>query len=279
MPPMTRAGLALPPTSIGQLLQHWRKLRNLSQLALANEADVSPRHVCFVETGRSRPSREMVLLLADALRVPLRERNAFLLAAGYAPMFRESSLHAPELVLVRTALDAILSQQEPYPAVVMNRGWDIVSTNRAGAAFFRQLLDGRTIDGEPNVLRLMFHPEGLRPCVVNWPAVARALIHRLHRESVGAALDDDARSLLAELLSYPDVPKAWGAPDLDAALSPVLPVSFRLGTMTFNYFSTVTVLGTPHDITLQELRIECFFPTDAATASAARQLGSPPESP
>jgi transcriptional regulator with XRE-family HTH domain len=132
------------PPAIGALLQYCRKARNLSQLALAHEANVSPRHACFVETGRAKPSRDMVLLLTDALAVPLREKNAFLLAAGFAPMFRESALDAAELAPVRTAIDATLKQQEPYPAVVMNRRWDIVATNTAAARFFGMLLDGRT---------------------------------------------------------------------------------------------------------------------------------------
>src|SRR5687768_4032242 len=137
-------------TTIGPLLQHWRRARQMSQLALAHEADVSPRHVCFVETGRAKPSREMVLLLADALGVPLRERNALLLAAGYAPMFRESAFDDGELAPVRTAIEAILRQQEPYPAVVMNRRWDIVATNAAASRFFGLLLGGRTPQGAGN---------------------------------------------------------------------------------------------------------------------------------
>lgn len=258
-------------TSIGPLLQYWRRARNLSQLALAHEANVSPRHVCFLETGRAKPSRDMVLHLADTLAVPLRERNTLLLAAGFAPMFRESGLDDPDLAPVRTAIAAILKQQEPYPAVVMNRAWDITAANQAATRFFGMLLDGRNPAGRGNVLRLMFDPEGLRPAVERWETVARALIARLHREAVGGILDDDGRSLLAELLAYPGVPRAWATPDLRSSL-PVLPVSFRSEGRTFNYFSAITVLGTPHDITLQELRIESFFPMDGATAAAARAL-------
>jgi transcriptional regulator with XRE-family HTH domain len=267
LPPQTAA-----PIAIGTLLQYWRKTRNMSQLALANEAAVSPRHVCFLETGRAKPSREMVLHLADTLSVPLRERNALLMAAGYAPMFRESSLDAPQLASVRAAIDAILAQQEPYPAVVINRGWDIVATNEAAARFFRMLLGGRAAPGAGNVLRLMFHPEGLRPCVTNWEAVARALVQRLHREAIGGVLDDSVRQLLAEILGYPGVPANWRTLDLDPALLPVLAVSFQHGPLRFDFFSAVTVLGTPQDVTLQELRIESFFPADTATAAAARRL-------
>jgi transcriptional regulator with XRE-family HTH domain len=274
---MKSMGQTLPlqtaaPLAIGTLLQYWRKARNMSQLALANEAAVSPRHVCFLETGRAKPSREMLLHLADTLSVPLRERNALLMAAGYVPMFRESSLDAPQLASVRAAIDAILAQQEPYPAVVMNRGWDIVATNEAAARFFGMLLGGRAAPGAGNVLRLMFHPEGLRPCVTNWEAVARALVQRLHREAIGGVLDDGVRQLLAEILGYPGVPANWRTLDLDPALLPVLAVSFQHGPLRFDFFSAVTVLGTPQDITLQELRIESFFPVDTATAAAARRL-------
>lgn len=261
------------PPPIGVLLQYWRRVRNLSQLALAHEASMSPRHLCFLETGRARPSREMVLLLAETLAVPLRERNALLLAAGFAPMFRESTLDAPELEPVRAAIDAILQQQEPYPAVVMNRHWDIVATNRAAARFFGLLLDRRTPPaGASNVLRLMFHPDGLRPSVENWEAVAQALVQRLHREAVGGALDDAGRQLLSEILDYPGVPSRWRMPDLGAPIVPVVPVSFRHGDRMFRFFSAVTVLGTPQDITLQELRIECFFPLDRETTHSVRLL-------
>lgn len=257
---------------IGPLLQYWRRSRRLSQLALAVEADVSPRHVSFLETGRANPSREMVLLLAHALQVPLRERNALLTAAGFAPMYRESALDDPLMAPVRSALDAILAQQEPYPAVVMNPRWDIVAANRAAGAFFSRLLDGRTPPDPGNVLRLIFHPEGLKPSILNWDAVAQSLVERLHREAVGGMLDDATRALLAEILDYPGVPKAWRTAELGAPLLPVMPVRFRLGDATFHYFSTVTVLGTPQDVTLQEVRIECFFPADAATGAAARAL-------
>jgi hypothetical protein len=216
----------------------------------------------------------MVLLLADAMAVPLRERNALLLAAGFAPMYRESNLDDPALTQVRTALDAILAQQEPYPAVVMNREWDVVRTNEAASRFFRTLLEGRAVPGKANVLRLMFHPDGLRRAVTNWDAVAQSLVQRLHREAVGGVLTDGARALLTEILAYPGIPARWAEADPATAISPVVPVSFRHGADQFNYFSAVTVLGTPQDITLQELRIECFFPSDPETSAAADRLAA-----
>jgi transcriptional regulator with XRE-family HTH domain len=257
---------------LGALLQYWRRARNLSQLALAHEAQVSPRHVCFLETGRAKPSRDMVLHLADTLDVPLRERNGLLLAAGFAPIYRESTFDDRDLVPVRTAIDAILKQQEPFPAVVMNRHWDIVATNGAATRFFSMLLDGRTPPGAGNVLRLMFHPEGLRPSVENWEAVAQTLLRRVHREALGRTLDDPSQALLSEVLNYPGVPKRFRTPDLGTPLVPVVPVSFEHRGQTFNFFSAVTVLGTPQDITLQELRVECFFPMDDGTRAAARAL-------
>jgi transcriptional regulator with XRE-family HTH domain len=258
--------------AIGPLLQYWRRARQMSQLALAHEADVSPRHVCFLETGRAKPSREMVLLLADALKVPLRERNALLLAAGFAPLFRESSLDDPLLEPVRTAIDAILAQQEPFPAVVMNRRWDILLTNEAARRFFGWLLEGSDDPAPTNVLRMMFGPRWIRPYVANWDAVAETLLRRVHREAVGGVLDEGVAAIVKEILSYPGVPRRWQTPDRITPLVPVIPVQFTKGEHTFNFFSTVTVIGTAQDVTLQELRIECFFPADTSTAECSRQL-------
>jgi transcriptional regulator with XRE-family HTH domain len=258
--------------SVGSLLQYWRKYRHLSQLALATEAEISARHLCFLETGRAKPSREMVLLLASALDVPLRERNVLLLAAGFAPVYKETHLDAPELQGVRVALDAILRQQEPFPAVVMNRHWDVLMGNAAASRFFGFLLGDVTTEIPMNVIRMMFHPRGVRPYVVNWAATAEALVRRIHREAVGRVADEGTVKLLEEILSYPDVPRAWRHPNPGAAMLPVVPVSFTKGDRTFNYFSTVTTLGTPQDITLQEMRIECFFPVDSVTERHARAL-------
>ena len=262
------------PPRVGALLQHWRKARHLSQLALATEAEISPRHLCFVETGRARPSREMILLLASALDVPLRERNAMLLAGGFAPVYSERGLDAPELAAVRGALDAILDQQEPFPAVVMNRQWDIIATNRAAPRFFGYLLGGAAPDPRPNVLRMMLGPGAMRPHVANWEAVAQALVRRVHREALGGMADENTAKLLAEILAYPGVSEAWSRADRDLSLLPIVPVTFHKGRRVFSFFSTVTTLGTPQDITAQELRIECFFPHDPDTAAAARQLAA-----
>src|SRR5262245_20796065 len=273
--PTTRASRG-QDGGVGPLLQFWRRTRNLSQLALATDAEISCRHLSFIETGRANPSRDMVLLLASALDIPLRERNALLLAAGFAPVYGESHMEAPELAAVRGALDAILRQQEPFPAVVMNRHWDILRTNEAATRFFGFLLgDAQAAGGGPgNVLRMMFDPAALRPMVVNWEAVAEALIARVHREAVGGLQDQATKALLAEILAHPGVPTSWRHRGHAVPLVPVLPVSFRKGDRQFDFFSTVTTLGTPQDITVQEIRIECFFPANAATDRAARALAA-----
>jgi transcriptional regulator with XRE-family HTH domain len=268
-------------TPAGALLQRWRRTRRLSQLALAHEAGVSPRHLCFLETGRARPSREMIHRLAETLAVPLRERNELLVAAGFAPTYREGGLDlsARELAPVRAALDAILRQQEPFPAVVMNRQWDVLEKNAAAARFFAFLLADGAGDpagaGAPaNVLRLMLAPDGLRPHVLDWAAAAAALVARVHREAVGGVLDEATRRVLDEVLAYPGVPERWRSPPADDPPLPVIPITFVKGGLSFRYFSTVTTLGTPQDVSLQELRIECFFPLDAATRGYAEQLAA-----
>jgi transcriptional regulator with XRE-family HTH domain len=256
----------------GQLLSQWRRLRGKSQLDLAVEAAVSPRHVSFVETGRSKPSREMVLTLATALNVPLRERNTLLLAAGYAPLYRETRLDAPELEPALRALDLILKHHEPYPAVVIDAQWDLLRPNEGAGAFFAWLLRDAKPEGRPNVLRLMFDERYMKPHVENWDEVARELVQRAHREATGGTPNEGLRRVIKEVLAYPGVPERFGSLDPDVALAPFVPISFKKGDVTFRYFSLVTTLGTPQDVTLQELRVESFFPADAETERAAARL-------
>ena len=260
-----------PPSSVGQLLRQWRERRRVSQLALALDAEISSRHLSFVETGRSHPSREMVLLLAEVLDVPPRARNDLLAAAGYAPIYRESSLDAPEMAQFRRALDFILRQQEPYPAIVLDRYWNILLANEGADRFVGFFLDPSTADtlGPPNALRLICHPHALRPFIVNWEATAAALIQWLHRDLLRSA-DPGIRLLLDELLAYPDVPHNWRALDLDAPTGPFLAIEMQKGETRLSFFSTLTTLGTPYDITLHELRIESYFPADDATDTALR---------
>jgi len=248
---------------VGPLLRHWRAARRVSQLDLALDADVSSRHLSFVETGRAQPSREMVLRLAEALEVPLRERNALLLAAGYAPLYRETGLGAPEMVDARHAVEFILDKQEPYPAIVVDRHWNLLLANPATHRFLALFLPGPPA-GPVNVMRLIFDPQGVRPFVENWEEVARHLVERVHREAAGPP-DETTRALLQELLGYPGVPSDWRTPQLDRVPAPLLSIVYRKGDLRLSVFSTITTFGTPQDVTLQELRIECFFPADEAT--------------
>jgi len=261
--------------SAGALLREWREARQLSQLALSVEAGVSSRHLCFIETGRAKPSREMVQRLADVMDVPLRERNALLLSAGFAPAYAEASvdLAGAELAPVRAALEAMLDQHEPFPAVVMNRHWDVMKTNQAASRLFGFLLGAAAADGPANVLRLMFSPEGLRPHVTNWHEAAQALIRRVYREVVGGVVDGATQALLQEVLNYPGVPAEFRRPSIEAVLVPVIPVTFAKDGRRFSYFSAVTTLGTPQDVLLQEIRVESFFPSDAETRDNATRFG------
>jgi transcriptional regulator with XRE-family HTH domain len=264
---------AAAPAGIGALLRQWRSQRALSQLDLAVEAGISARHLSFVETGRAQPSREMVLLLSRTLDVPLRDRNELLVAAGYAPLYRQTDLAAPALTQVRRALDLFLRQQEPYPALVLDRHWDVLAVNEGSARVQARFLDPARVAalGPPNAMRLMFHPDGFRPYIVNWEPTAASLIQWLHRDVARGAADDRTRALLDELLGYPDVPRQWRRLDLDVSTAPFLSIEFRRDDLSLRYFTALTSLGTPYDITLQELRIESFFPADEHTERATQE--------
>ena len=250
---------------MGKLLRHWRRERRLSQLALALAAGTTSRHLSFVESGRSQPSREMVLRLARVLDVPIRERNQLLLAAGYAPLYRETGLAAEEAAQVQSALERMLTSHEPYPAVVMDRHWNVVTTNQAAKAFFGWLLGGRELSEPANVIRLMFDPDGIRPHITNWEAAADALLQRVHREAVGGIPDPTTVALLEEALAYSGVPAEWRVPDFSSPPLPVVPIEFARDGLALSYFSTVTTLSTPQDAMLQETRLESFFPADDTT--------------
>jgi transcriptional regulator with XRE-family HTH domain len=245
--PETAPSARAVASPVGELLRHWRATRRLSQLALALEASTTARHLSFVESGRSQPSREMVLRLARALDVPIRERNQLLLAAGYAPFYREAGLDGAQAAQVRAALGRMLAAHEPFPAVVMDRHWNVVTANSAADAFFGWLLSEREAGGPANVIRLMFAPEGLRPFVANWDAAAEALIQRIHREAVGGVPDPETLALLDEALAYPGVPSRWLCPDFRTPPLPIIPVEFEKNGLALSYFSTVTTLGTPQD--------------------------------
>jgi transcriptional regulator with XRE-family HTH domain len=250
-----------PPNELRMLLRHWRDLRGRSQLDLSMDTGVSQRHISFIESGRSVPSRGKLLDIAQALDIPLRERNTLLLAAGYAPIYPESAWDAPEMQSVTGALRRMLRQHEPFPAVVMDRYWNVLMTNDAAPRFFNSFIDLAARPMPRNLLHLMFDPAGMRPFISNWDDAAKGLLARVYRESVGRVVDEKTRELLAELLAYPDVRAEWRAPKAASAI-PVIPLSFIRDGLVLNYFSLVTTVGTPQTIAAQELRVECMFPAD-----------------
>jgi transcriptional regulator with XRE-family HTH domain len=245
--------MATATETLGDVLRRWRSLRRMSQLELAAQAGVSTRHLSFVETGRAKPSRELVLHLAEHLDVPLRERNAMLVAAGFAPVYRQTALDEPDLESVRMAIDFILRSHEPLPAIVIDSGWDLVSANAGCAAFFA-LLPPELMEPPVNV-------------ILNFEEYAGHLVGRLRRQ-VEASGDPRLASLLNEVLEYPRVAAAG-----DAAPPPgaVLPMRLDVpGAGVLSFFSTMTVFGAPLDVTVAELAVESFFPADEATAAALR---------
>lgn len=264
---------AQPRRSFGSLLRHWRLVRRVSQLVLATEADISGRHLSFLETGRAQPSREMVQLLATALDVPLAEQNNLLVAAGYAPIYGARGLSAPELDHVRHALEFILKQQEPYPAIVFDGKWNIMMRNDAADRIF-SLFRITSATGRKegrNAMRTIFHPEAMRQFIVNWEEYAGPLMQALHREAADG-LNVNAARLRDELLTYPGVPSRWTVPDPLSVVPPMLTMRLKRDDVSLAFFSTLTMLATPRDVTLQELRIESFYPADTITQETARRL-------
>ena len=251
----------------GVLLREWRAARHVSQLHLALQANVSSRHLSCVETGRAQPSRELIGRLAVALDVPLRERNALLVAAGYAPNYRETDVGAPEMAQARGAIELILGQQEPYPAVVLDRHWDLLMANQGASRVFGWIRGGPSADR--NVMRMAFDPRGLRPYIVNWSEVSRDLVRQLRSDVAAAPQDPRARALLNDVLAFPDVPAhEW----TDAPGNPLWHAHYRKDGRDLKFFWTITTFGTAQDVTLQEIRIECSFPADEATAAWCREL-------
>jgi len=251
---------------VGDQLRDWRQRRRLSQMDLALDADISTRHLSFVETGRATPSRDLLLHLADQLGVPLRDRNALLLAAGYAPAYAERPLDDPALAAARAAVDLVLKAHEPFPALAVDRHWNLVAANGAIGPF----LDGvapELLTPPINVLRLSLHPQGLAPRILNLAEWHGHILERL-RQQIAATADAGLIDLHAELSSYP-VPDAKAAPVDYGGV--VVPLRLRTAAGDLSFFGTVTVFGTPVDVTLSELAIEAFFPADAATAKALRQ--------
>jgi transcriptional regulator with XRE-family HTH domain len=267
---MTTMSPPSAPLGVGDLLRDWRQRRRLSQLDLSNEAAVSARHLSFVETGRSKPSRELVLHLAEHLDVPLRERNSLLMAAGYAPVYRERSLDDAEMDPVRGALDMILAGHEPYPSVIVDRRWNLVTANAAALTLFTAGVSPALLEPPVNVVRLGTHPEGLAPRTRNLAEFSEHLLIRLQRQ-LAVSPDAELQALYDEVRAYPGVHHD----------SPVVtdPTTLLFVPMVFEapsgeelkLFSTLATFGTALDITLAELSIESFFPADAATEAYFRR--------
>lgn len=252
--------MQLQVRALGEQIREWRQRRRLSQMDLALEAEISTRHLSFIETGRTRPSREMVLLLAEHLDVPLRERNAMLLGAGHAPVYAERPLDDPELAAARRAIELVLKGHEPFPALAIDRHWNMVSANAAVAP----LLEGvapHLLEGPVNVLRLSLHPEGLAPRIRNLGEWRAHLLERLRRQA-WLTSDPELAALLDELWSYPSAEGSGDAGTFDSVAVP-LRLDTPLGELSF--LSTTTIFGTPRDVTLDELAIEAFFPADEQT--------------
>jgi len=256
------------PVHIGDHLREWRQRRHLSQLDLAGDAEISARHLSFVETGRAAPSREMVLKLAERLDVPLRERNVLLIAAGFAPAFPQRPLDDPALKSARQAIDLVLKAHEPNPALAYDRHWNLVSANR----MVMPLLEGvpERLLGQPlNILRLAFHPEGLAPRIANLAEWAAHLLERLHRQCEATA-DPELIKLYHDLKAYP-IPARPGPVSADNV---AIPFKLRHHGEVLSFISTTMVFGTPVDITLSELALETFFPADDSTAERMRQMAA-----
>ncbi|MEV4629904.1 helix-turn-helix transcriptional regulator [Micromonospora sp. NPDC049523] len=261
---------ARPGRPVGELLRDWRRNRRMSQLDLSIEAGISARHLSFVETGRSRPSPELILRLAEQLDIPLAERNTMLLAGGHAPAYPSHELSDPELASVRAAVRQILDGHSPYPAALVDQHWHLVEANPAVALF--------TTGAEPhllappiNVLRLSLHPGGMAPRILNLPEWRAHLLHRLHQQAV-ATNDRTLYGLHEELRGYP-AGDGEAAPIGDAVSSVVVPLRYRHDDQVLSLFSTTTLFGTPLDVTVSRLAIEAFFPADKATTEAFHALG------
>jgi transcriptional regulator with XRE-family HTH domain len=255
------------------LLRHWRTRRGQSQLDLALAADVSARHVSFLETARAQPSREMVLRLGATLAVPLREQNTLLRAAGFADEFPEPGMTDGLPASVAHAIDRMLAQHEPFPMAVLDRCYDVLRLNGGAARLLaRFTADPTALGDRPNLYAALFDPRLARPFIVEWERVARLLVARLHREVLARAEDGDLAALLRSLFEYPGVPSAWRQPDFTTASEPTLTLRLRRDDLDLAFVGTITVFSAPQNVTLEELRIESYFPLDDDTARACERM-------
>ena len=260
------------------VLRWWRQRRGWSQLDLAQRANISQRHLSFLELGRASPSRDMVLQLGAALDLPFRQQNGLLLAAGFAPLWRESELSAPELVQVRKALEYIMGQQEPFPAVAVDRHWNVLKANDGMIRLTEFLVGPLPPDAKVNLADALVAPDILRPFLINWDDVVRYFIQSVEAEAAVDGTRESAK-LLDRLLAYKGVREVLNKFPLEIGASPVVPMHFRKQNVSLQLFTTIATLGTPQDITAQELRVESFFPMDDESARTLRSWAAKPKSP
>jgi transcriptional regulator with XRE-family HTH domain len=259
--------------AFGVQLRAWRQTRHFTQEELAARAGVSPRHLSFVENGRSQPSRDLVLALAGALDVPLRERNTLLTAAGFAAAYRASSLDGEVMASLRRAIDHVLAQQEPFGALVIDGGWNLVRMNRGAERLFQRFpIAPAGQDAARNLVLGTVHPGALRPYIVNWTDVAGHLVARLQREVAARSGDDELARLLVRVLAQPGVPAEWRAFAPGRSAAPFIPVHLRSEHLEVKLFTMMTSIGTPLDVTAEELHIESYFPADEASEALLRAL-------
>lgn len=264
--------------AFGKLLREVRAARRLSQLDLATQADISQRHLSFIESGRAQPSREMILQLAQTLELPLREQNRLLLSAGFAGIYPQRPLTSVDMRPVNQALQMLLQHHEPYPAIVVDRAWNLINANGAMARVLSLVGDPAEMwrkvcpDGRLNVLKLSFHPEGLRRYMVNFEEIGAPLLTRTAREALE---HPQVHAVLEEVLRYPDLPRRLRNLPLDTSALPVIPTHFRLGDQDLRLFTMLSTFGTPHDVTTDELRVEHMFPADAGSEALLRRLAAP----
>jgi transcriptional regulator with XRE-family HTH domain len=276
---MQQRAIEYKPNAFGALLKQWRDRRSLSQLDLALNSQVSQRHISFLESGRAKPSQAMVLQLATVLEIPLRQQNMMLSAAGFAPIHTEIDLSAPEMSSIFKAIGFILRQQEPYPAIVIDRYWNLLLANKGATRLLNIFIDPDKlqtlfcIDGKINLMQVTFDPQGLRPFIANWEELVGYLLQRVHREANSSIESEQSAFLFDELISYPGVADLWNASSRPQSVSKgestqndlILTTHLKKKDLDLRFFATIATLGTPYDITLQEIRIECLFPADEVT--------------
>jgi transcriptional regulator with XRE-family HTH domain len=256
------------------LLVSWRKARHLSQLELSAAAGVSQRHLSFLETGRSSASREMIIHLAIELDVPLRDRNTWLRAAGYADAYTHNGLDHQSMVQVKGVLQTMLDAHEPFPAYVVDRTWTMLMSNTPARALTSLLIDPEVAQSfQGNLLRLVMHPDGLRQHIVNWPILAGTLLHRLKRELAERNGDQDITQLLEEIMGYPGLSELPSDPGLPASSDLLVPMIIATPLGNLSFLTTIATIGAPYDVTLEELRLETLLPADKETGDILRSLG------